>query len=224
MLLLVLIVSQLRGFQYPHHRRSLDLDWESACLFISLLGLAIRIHVVGHSPAGTSGRNTHAQVADRLNTTGMYSTVRHPLYLGNFLISLGISMFPRLWWLVLVCLLVFWLYYERIMFAEESFLKKKFGNEFENWAARTPAFVPHLGLWKRPASSFCLRTVLRREYSGLLAIAAVFLLLDFVSDLAADRAVEADPFWLAFSGAALAIYVTLRFLKRHTHVLQAPGR
>ena len=32
----------------------------------------------------TSGRNTHDQVADSLNTSGIYSIVRHPLYVGNF--------------------------------------------------------------------------------------------------------------------------------------------
>lgn len=49
-----------------------------------LLGLIIRICTVGFTPANTSGRNTaEGQVADTVNTTGIYSIVRHPLYLGN---------------------------------------------------------------------------------------------------------------------------------------------
>ncbi|MEI3423360.1 MAG: hypothetical protein V8R91_21195 [Butyricimonas faecihominis] len=42
---------------------------ENLCLFISLAGIFIRVYTVGHTPAGTSGRNTQNQVADSLNQT-----------------------------------------------------------------------------------------------------------------------------------------------------------
>src|SRR5690606_23492978 len=58
---------------------------EIGCLVVSLIGLAIRIYTVGYTPRNTSGRNTaQGQLAETLNTTGIYSIVRHPLYLGNF--------------------------------------------------------------------------------------------------------------------------------------------
>ncbi|MBW6498500.1 MAG: DUF1295 domain-containing protein [Bacteroidales bacterium] len=61
------------------------------CLFFCLLGFGIRIYIVGHTPKNTSGRNTSGQLADELNTTGVYSVVRHPLYLGNFFMWLGMA-------------------------------------------------------------------------------------------------------------------------------------
>ena len=57
--------------------------YEFFCLLVSLLGVFVRVYTVGHTPANTSGRNTEKQVADSLNKTGIYSTVRHPLYLGT---------------------------------------------------------------------------------------------------------------------------------------------
>jgi len=51
-----------------------DSTEELAFLGISLLGEAVRIITVGFAPRGTSGRNTAAgQVADELNTSGIYS-------------------------------------------------------------------------------------------------------------------------------------------------------
>lgn len=62
-----------------------SLFFEMLCLAVSILGLIIRVYTVGFTPHNTSGRNTKAgQVADELNTTGIYSTTRNPLYLGNF--------------------------------------------------------------------------------------------------------------------------------------------
>ena len=51
----------------------------------------IRIYTVGTTPAGTSGRNRDKQIAEKLNKTGVYSIIRHPLYLGNLLIWLGVA-------------------------------------------------------------------------------------------------------------------------------------
>jgi len=66
--------------------RSVEMIWGVVSVGISFLGLFIRCLVAGYAPRGTSGRNTKSQVAEVLNTTGMYSIVRNPLYLGNFLL------------------------------------------------------------------------------------------------------------------------------------------
>ena len=96
----------------------------------SVLGFLVRFYTIGTTPKGTSGRNTKEQVADVLNSSGMYSMVRHPLYLGNYLIWLGISLASFNIYFAVIMSLLFWLYYERIMFAEERFLERKFGDDF----------------------------------------------------------------------------------------------
>ena len=62
---------------------------EKMAIVLCLIGFLIRVITVGFTPANTSGRNTVTQVADSLNTKGIYSTVRHHLYLGNFFIQAG---------------------------------------------------------------------------------------------------------------------------------------
>ncbi len=60
--------------------------FEMLCLAISLSGLLIRVFIVGYTPRNTSGRNVDTQVAETLNTDGVYSVVRHTLYVANFII------------------------------------------------------------------------------------------------------------------------------------------
>ena len=84
---------------------------------LSVVGFLIRAYTIGTTPRGTSGRNTKEQVAEVLNSTGIYSMVRHPLYLGNYFMWIGIVVFTFNWYFVFVVSLLYWVYYERIMFA-----------------------------------------------------------------------------------------------------------
>ena len=80
---LAIILLAFREYEYPGNSETLDHIWEVVCLLVSFFGLAIRAYTIGHAPGGTSGRNTKRQKADTLNTTGAYSLVRNPLYLGR---------------------------------------------------------------------------------------------------------------------------------------------
>ena len=81
-----------------------EIYYEFFCLSISLLGLSIRIYTVGHTPKNTSGRNRNEQIAETLNTSGSYSLVRHPIYLGNFFMWMGPALLTgNFWFLVAFC-------------------------------------------------------------------------------------------------------------------------
>lgn len=197
---------------------------ESFGLFISFLGLLVRCLTIGHTPAGTSGRNTERQVAVSLNTTGVYSIVRHPLYFANFLIGLGLAVFTLNPWFVVTYCLTFWLYYERIMMAEEQFLLESFGDQFHEWANRTPAFLPSFQNHVRSALPFSFRNVLRREYNTVLQIVVVSYLLELVGDAIDTQHLQVSRPWAIFLAAGVAVWLILRTLKRHTHLLDVPGR
>jgi len=136
------------------------------CFLVSVVGLGVRAVVAAYVPRGTSGRNRGGQKAESLNTTGIYSLVRHPLYLGNFLIFMGIIAYTLSWWLILMSAILFTIYYERIMYTEETFLREKFGEKFTAWASRTPAFFPHFSLWKSPDLSFSVKNILFSSMSA----------------------------------------------------------
>jgi protein-S-isoprenylcysteine O-methyltransferase Ste14 len=213
-----------RGSAYPAGDHGLALAWEGVCLLLALSGLALRIGTVGFAPRDTSGRTTGGQQAESLNTSGLYSVVRHPLYLGNYLMWLGVALFPRSWWAPVIVSLVFWLYYERIMFAEEEFLRRKFGPLYTSWAAITPAFLPRPTLWRRPGVRFSLLTVLRREHSSLLALMASLTALEVASDYAYTGRLIMDPVWGTALGVTLLLCLAVRTVKHRTRLLHVEGR
>jgi len=203
-------------YQYPGNSKILDELWEGVCLLVSFFGLSIRVFTVGHTPRATSGRNTKRQVAETLNTTGMYSLVRHPLYLGNFFMFLGVILFAHTWWLTLIYVLAFWLYYERIMFAEEAFLRKKFGGSFLAWAADTPAFIPRFQNYIRPNSSFSLKKVLRKEYNGFFAIILAMFILEELGEIILHGKLEMDLQWIILLSLSFIVWATMRIIKKTT--------
>ena len=83
--------------------------YELGCLLVSLLGFFIRVYTVGYTPPNTSGRNTKRQVADVLNTRGIYSIMRNPLYVGNFFMWLGIAMLTGDAWFTVSFILLYFL-------------------------------------------------------------------------------------------------------------------
>lgn len=223
LILIGIFLFEMRTFEPPGDE-SVDFLWEILCLTVSLFGFFIRILVIGHAPAGTSGRNTSRQIANQLNTTGMYSVVRHPLYLGNFLIWLGVSMFLRTVSATFLIMLLLWIYYERIMFAEEEFLRKAFGDRYLNWAEATPAFLPNVRLWKTPDLKFSFKHVLKREYSGLFAILGSFTFLEIIGDFVAEGTLGVDPIWQFIFMFGLISYLVLITLKKKTKILHVQGR
>jgi protein-S-isoprenylcysteine O-methyltransferase Ste14 len=224
LLAILVLIEPMLTFHYLLGSHGWDNVWDVLCVFISMTGLAIRVKTIGHTPVGTSGRNTKYQVADVLNTTGMYSVVRHPLYLGNCLMWLGLAVFPHAFSAAALIMFGFFLYYERIMFAEEAFLRERFGEEFEQWAARTPAFIPRLSRWRPPSLPFSWRNILKREYSGFYALVCLFTTLEVLGEYQVERRLGIDIGWAVFFCAGTSIYITFRTLKKHTRLLHVEGR
>ena len=158
--------------------------WKIICLLVCLFGFFIRVKTIGHTPPNTSGRNTKAgQVANELNTTGMYSLVRHPLYVGNFFMWLGIAMLTENLWFTIAFILLYMVYYERIMYAEEMFLIGKFKEDYTNWSSKTPAFIPNFSNHQKAKYPFNWIKILKKEKNGFAAIFALIWVFEWSGDV-----------------------------------------
>jgi methanethiol S-methyltransferase len=82
-----------------------------------------------------------AQRAGQIATTGLYTYVRHPQYVGFILIMIGfLIQWPTLITLIMFPILV--MMYIRLARREEREALTQFGVAYANYAASTPAFFP----------------------------------------------------------------------------------
>lgn len=196
-----------------------EIYYEIFCLLVSIFGLAIRIFTVGYTPRNTSGRNVKGQIAESLNTTGIYSSVRHPLYLGNFFMWLGVALLSGNLWFVIAFILFYSIYYERIMFAEEQFLLRKFGVDYETWASHTPAIIPSFRKFKPAGIKFNWKKVLKKEKNGLLAVFLIFAMFDVIAEII-EKHEHFNYFFLGMLLFSALLYIIVKLLRKHTSLLQ----
>jgi protein-S-isoprenylcysteine O-methyltransferase Ste14 len=80
----------------------------------------------------------------KLITDGPYSLVRNPIYTGMFgmLVATGLAL--SVWWALLAAIVIFLIGNRIRITAEEKLLRESFGEEFEEYARRVPAFLPRL--------------------------------------------------------------------------------
>ncbi len=203
---------------------ALNIALTVAAISVSFLGQYIRAVAIGTSQKLTSGRNKYEQIAEALNTKGIYSTVRHPLYLGNYFMWIGIIMYTFNIWFVLIASLLFWVYYERIMFAEERFLERKFGDLYVDWSMKVPPFLPSFKNYEKTPIPFSFKTILRREYSGISATVIGFVFVDFFKCLFTEKELKFHLYQAIAFGAAILYSLILRTLKHNTKILYEEDR
>lgn len=219
-LVAALLVYLFQSFHFVETEKTI---WELVCLGVALFGLLVRVITIGYSGDNTSGRNTaEGQIADEVNRTGPYATVRHPLYVGNYFMWLGLAMFTQNIWFCVAFTFLYWVYYERIMYAEEMFLIDKYGTDYTDWSAATPAFIPKLGQWTQPKYQFSWRKVIRQEKAGILNLfLVIFLFVAGREYLDAQTFCTTDQHWLYLLFGALAWYIIIKVIQKTTKVLSS---
>ena len=80
-----------------------------------------------------------------LSMDGPYAYVRHPLYLGNFLLGLGFSIMANRWFLIIAFFVIFYALYASVIHEEEQTLHRTFGQAYKDYSKIVPPFIPRMG-------------------------------------------------------------------------------
>ncbi len=177
--LLSVVIAYFHGASGPFAAELANLLWFWAAVGIASAGALVRIVTGGYAALGTSGSTKVEAIAAELNTTGPYSLVRNPLYLGRILNFTGIAMLSGSWVYGALTLLTCVLVYERISVYEEEFLRKEFGEAHSEWAEQVPFLIPRWQGWTKPRYPFWVRRSIRREDKKIIWLVGAVAMCDF---------------------------------------------
>ena len=128
----------------------------------------------------------------------------------------GIALLSQNLWFILAVAFMYWVYYERIMFAEEQFLRKKFGKVFLSWSECTPAFIQKPSKFIRPNTKFKITKVLKQEKMGLLfTFLLYFLFYEIGLSIALNKVSIRFNFWFYAMVFSLVIYILIKLLEKN---------
>jgi protein-S-isoprenylcysteine O-methyltransferase Ste14 len=110
---------------------------------VALLGETVRLLTIGFEYIHRGGKDGRVY-ASRLVRGGVYGVTRNPMYVGNALITLGMTIVlgSPLGYVILIPFFLF--VYQAIVAAEEAYLRNKFAAEYEQYAASVNRYVPKL--------------------------------------------------------------------------------
>jgi protein-S-isoprenylcysteine O-methyltransferase Ste14 len=134
---------------------------------IGFVGLSLRAWAAGH-----------IRKSRELAVSGPYAYTRNPLYLGSFILGVGFTVAAGVWWLVLLFLVLFAGIYWPVMSIEADDIGKLFGEEYGEYAASVPMFIPRATPWKRTGTTWDGELYLQcREYRAALGAVGVIIIL-----------------------------------------------
>lgn len=193
---------------------------------IAMLGQGFRLFVIGYAYIRRGGKNRRIY-ADDLVVAGIYAHSRNPMYVGNFLIACGFSLYSGSAMLSAITIPFFLWVYLAITAAEEQFLFGKFGAAYEKYMSEVNRFIPDVRGLSATLSGhrFRWRTVLAKEYgtlfSSLLALVGIAQWkMICVNGWEASKEPVIKLSWLYIP--IVVFYVVVRFMKR-TGRLQEPS-
>jgi protein-S-isoprenylcysteine O-methyltransferase Ste14 len=164
---------------WPAGRDDYDTLLDITGFIVALVGQLIRSGAVGFAYIIRGGKNKQVY-AEELVTRGLFNHSRNPLYLGNLLIVLGLLLVWNSTFAYVVGGAFFLVGYMAIVAAEEVFLRRKFGVQYDAYAMRVPRWRIRLGDFSSSMRglSFNWRRVVLKEYnSAAFWISAAFALM-----------------------------------------------
>ena len=118
----------------------------STLAWAMVMGLSLALLLAGYVLLSKGWRQVYG-AQGKLVTDGVYAFARHPQYAGLFLMILGfLVQWPTLLTVLMAPILVY--AYVRLARSEERIMFERFGQAYDDYAQRTPAFFPPVNQWR----------------------------------------------------------------------------
>lgn len=156
--------------------------------------------------------------AENLVTEGIFNHCRNPLYVGNILMLLGVGILANSALYIAIVMPLFLFIYQAIVLAEESYLRNKFGDQFDSYCDRVhrwlPSF-PRLGNTIRSMKFHWKRWLIKEYNTQFVWLSGITLIVLFKYPqlTSYDTKRKNLLLWIIFPLLAL-YYISIRYLKK----------
>jgi len=169
-------------------------------VLLAFLGVVVRLWAngfVGHVKVNWTQKSRNDAAIGHLVTAGPYAYVRHPLYVGTFLIGAGVCVIVGNLWLSLIGTLAFFLIYNRKIDEEETMIRDEVGEEFTTYQQMVPRWVPMRCAYPDQRGAWSWQGILASKEPKTLAWVAIFLiLLYFRKEIVQDHHWMTEDRWV----------------------------
>ena len=186
-------------------------------LVITVGGQAVRAATIGLAYIIRGGKDNKVYAED-LVTTGIFAHCRNPLYVGNILMIAGVGVLSNSLLYVVIMIPFFLFIYQAIVLAEETFLRNKFGEQFNAYCSRVNRWVPRLKGMNTTFSSMHFnwkRYIAKEHTTTFIWLCGIILLLLFYYPQLTDGDTQLrNSLLIVILSLLLLIYVLIRVMKK----------
>jgi len=170
-----------------------------------LLGQIIRVSARGY-------KAEHSRESQALIQGGPYRIVRNPMYLGIFLIGLGVVLAVFKWWAAIIFIIVFVIRYIMLIYKEEKKLLTLFPESYKDYCKKVPRIIPSLfTLIKLDISEYLPIKLswFKKEIGSIFTLLLLTLLVEFWEDIVryGIKSYFCQSIWLFLNFVLFIIFV-----------------
>lgn len=162
--------------------------WATAPVIVLLLAFArptvvslwLGAVVVLLGEAGRAWASGYIEKNARLATAGPYRFTRNPLYFANAVIFAGFCIMAANPWAAVLGIVLFTVIYRPVLRHEAEYMETLFGDEFRQWAAVVPLFLPRPTGYPAQGRYAWALVWKHREHKNALAMLAGIILFALI--------------------------------------------
>ncbi|MDD5560882.1 MAG: isoprenylcysteine carboxylmethyltransferase family protein [Candidatus Omnitrophica bacterium] len=178
-----------------------------------LLGQIIRVSARGY-------KAEHSRESQALIQGGPYQVVRNPMYLGIFLIGLGVVLAVFKWWAAVIFIIVFIIRYILLIYKEEKKLLAVFPESYKKYCQKMPRILPSLSRMTSLDISEYLPIKLiwfKKEIGSILTLLLLVLLVESWEGISRQglMAYLNQAVWLLLTFILFIIFVILLSIRTY---------
>jgi protein-S-isoprenylcysteine O-methyltransferase Ste14 len=185
---------------------------------VAVIGQLVRLVTIGFQYIHRGGKDGQVY-ANRLVNGGMYGVMRNPMYVGNALIVIGMTLYMGAPFASLIVIPFFLFVYQAITSAEENYLRGKFGREYDTYCANVNRFIPSLRAIQQSFSGmrFDWKRTVSRDMGTVIGLSIGLILVPawrtyFLEGWDAAKTAGVRSFAIACAGGLF--YALLVYLKK----------